>query len=140
MNAQDEAGHALGNVTAFTGTSAPAVSGGSGDPNVWPLFWTVRGLNYHIDTSRYRILTWRQSVPGDRDLQAGSIARIEWRVNGETLENVSNDIALHQLGSANVMQQVTVDLKNLQLETDPGRKPLVNGLEWIYRRLSHPPA
>jgi hypothetical protein len=120
INGQDEAGHPLSNVNVIQGTSAPAASNGSGDPNLFTLFWADRGDNYRIDTSRYRILTFNQCVTGDRDLVNGSIARVEWRVHGESLENVSDDIELHQIGGINVMQKFILDMKKLQLETDGG--------------------
>ena len=127
ISAEDEAGHALGNLTVFQGASAPALPGGWGDPDVWPLYWTVRGQYYHIDTSRYRILTLNQSVTGARDYANGSMARIEWRIAGDQYENVSAGIVLDQFAGVNVMQKVILDMKALPLEATPGGSPSTTG-------------
>ena len=123
INAQDEAGDPLGSIRVLAGTT----SQNFGDPEIYPLWWPKRGLDYHIDTSRYRILSLKWGTPVSRDLNNGSIGRIVWRVYGETLENVSNDIPLKSLPNTNVIQDVIADMKTLQLETDPGGSPSRTG-------------
>ncbi|MEJ7607562.1 MAG: Ser-Thr-rich GPI-anchored membrane family protein [Bryobacteraceae bacterium] len=59
-------------------------------------------------------------VAGDRNINAGSIARIVWRVAGETGENVSDDIILNHRAGANVIQTLIADLKTLPLELGAG--------------------
>jgi len=112
LPAQDEAGNSLGNVRVYSGTTA---SSNYADPEIYPLHWTVRGANTHIDTSRYRILTLKWGINRPRDIFDGSIGRVVWRVFGETLENVSSDIILRHLGTANVIQTVIADMKTIPL-------------------------
>ncbi len=116
--AEDEAGNSLGSVRVLYGTSLSGT--GSGDTAIYTLFWTVRGATYRIDTSRYRILTVRSGVKAARDINNGSIARIIWRVNGDALENVSNDIVTNSLPNVNVIQKIVTDMKTLMLETGSG--------------------
>jgi hypothetical protein len=111
LPAQDEAGNSLGGVRVYSGTT----SSNFADPEIYPLHWTVRGANTHIDTSRYRILTLKWGINRARDIYDGSIGRVVWRVFGETLENVSSDIILRHLGTANVIQTVIADMKSLPL-------------------------
>ncbi|MBI4890745.1 MAG: hypothetical protein HY821_08990 [Acidobacteria bacterium] len=119
----------LGQNRVLTGTSAPAVAPNVGDPYLYPLWWTKRGNSYRIDTSRYRILTAELGLAGDRDINAGSIARIVWKVAGETAENVSDDIILRHRQGANVLDTINLDLKNLPLDPlDFGSKTGWNGL------------
>ena len=114
--AQDEAGNPLGNVRVFAGTT----SQNFGDPEIFPLWWWKRGLDYRIDTNRYRILSLKWGIVGNRDINNGSIGRIIWKVNGESVENVSDDIILRHLPNANVIQNVIADMKTLRLEDPPG--------------------
>ena len=109
--AQDEAGNSLGSVRVYSGTT----SGTFNDPEIFPLFWNGRGANTHIDTSRYRILTLKWGINRPRDILDGSIGRVVWRVFGETLENVSSDLILRHLGTANVIQTIIADMKSIPL-------------------------
>lgn len=107
------AGVSLGVQNVFKATSVDVnVSGGGvGDPYVDPLFVTGRGFNSKIDTNRYRILTFEFGVPDKpRDILHGSIARIVWRVSGESAENVSDDIIFSSRSGANVLNKVIVDM------------------------------
>jgi hypothetical protein len=113
--AQDEAGNSLGSVRVYSGTTSGPNASNFNDPEIYPLHWTVRGANTHIDTSRYRILTLKWGINRARDINSGSIGRVVWRVFGETLENVSSDIILRHLGTANVIQTVIADMKSLPL-------------------------
>ncbi|MGH9662825.1 MAG: hypothetical protein ACRD9L_00200, partial [Bryobacteraceae bacterium] len=116
INAQDEAGNSLGSIRVLAGATAVVPD----DPEIYPLWFGKRGLNYRIDTSRYRILSLKWGMAKSRDLNGGSIGRIVWRVSGEASENVSNDIALRSLPNANVVQDVIADMKTLPLEDPPG--------------------
>lgn len=118
INAQDEAGNALGNTRVLAGVTSQVPD----DPEIFPLWWGpgARGVDYRIDTSRYRILSLKWGMQKARDLNGGSIGRIIWHVNGDAAENVSNDIALRSLPNANVIQDVIADMKTLQLEDPPG--------------------
>ena len=94
-----------------TSVDANISGGGVGDPYVDPLFVNGRGFNSRIDTNRYRILTFEFGVPDKpRDILNGSIARIVWRVNGESAENVSDDIIFNSRSGANVLNKVIVDM------------------------------
>ncbi len=106
--AQDEAGNSLGSVRVYSGQTA---SSNYADPEIFPLIWTVRGAATHIDTSRYRILSLKWGITRNRDINSGSIGRVIWRVFGESGENVSLDMILRHLGTANVMQNIIADMK-----------------------------
>ena len=118
------AGASLGPQSVFRATSVDAnISGGGvGDPYVDPLFVNGRGFNSKIDTNRYRILTFEFGVPDTpRDILHGSIARIVWRVNGESAENVSDDIIFSSRSGANVLNKVIVDMADRNsLPLEPG--------------------
>ncbi len=118
LAAQNEQGDALGNVRVWRGTSVAAPTAGWGDPYAYPLWFYTRGMDLSIDTSRYRILTLEMGVAGDRDINAGSIARVVWKNKGESGENVSDDIILNHLASANVIQKINLDMKTLTLDPD----------------------
>ncbi len=87
-----------------------------------------RGATNRIDPDRYRILTLELGVPGARDLVNGSIARVIWRVAGESVENVGADIVVNsKAGSPVVIDKIITDMKTLPLETDPGGSPSTTG-------------
>ncbi len=128
------AGVSLGAQRVFRATSVDvSVSGGGvGDPYVDPLFVTARGFNSRIDTNRYRILTFEFGLPNKaRSILTGSIARIVWRVGGETAENVSDDIIFSSRTGANVLNKVIVDMEDravLPVEaSSPSRTGWQNG-------------
>ena len=112
LPAQDEAGNSLGNIRVYSGATA---SSNFADPEIYPLHWTVRGATNHIDTSHYRILTLKWGILRPRDINNGSIGRVVWRVFGETAENVSSDLILRHLGTANVVQTIIADMKSIPL-------------------------
>ena len=88
-------------------TSAAAGSGSVCGPALRQRPW----IQPRIDTNRYRILTFEFGVPDTpRDILHGSIARIVWRVNGESAENVSDDIIFSSRSGANVLNKVIVDM------------------------------
>jgi hypothetical protein len=56
------------------------------------------------------------------------MARVIWRVAGETVENVSDDIPVNsKAGSPVVIDKIITDMKTLPLETDPGGSPSTTG-------------
>jgi hypothetical protein len=122
VTAETEAGVPLGSVPMLTGVSYAATPQSVvGDPYVYLLAAGVRGNGRPVDTDRYRILTLELGISGrNRDLAHGSVARIVWRRSDETVYNVSQDILLNHLPDRNVLQKLTLDLKQLPLETDPG--------------------
>jgi len=118
--ARDEAGNSLGSVRVYNATAT------NNDPEVFPLYSTVRGATKRIDTNRYRILTLKWGLAGkNRDINSGSVGRIVWKLSTESVENVSDDLILNHLPNANVIQTISADMKNLPLE--PGGSPSVSG-------------
>jgi hypothetical protein len=118
--AVSESGASLGSVRVLQGTSVTPPPSMVGDPYVYPLWWQTRGYSYHIDSNRYRILTLDMGIAGDRDINAGSVARIVWKNVGELGENVSDDIILNHRSGSNVIQKLIVDMKTLALEAGAG--------------------
>ena len=121
--AQDEAGTALGNVRVYSGNTA----GTFNDPEIFTLVWTGRGSTHRIDTNRYRILSLKWGIRRPRDINTGSIGRVIWHVVGENspgtpnpAENVSLDLILRHLGTANVIQNIIADMKNIPLVPGAG--------------------
>jgi hypothetical protein len=114
--ARDEAGNSLGSVRVFSGTT----SSNTGDPEIFPLYSVLRGATKRIDSNRYRILTLKWGIVGNRDINAGSIGRIVWKSSTETVENVSDDLILNHLPNANVIQTISADMKTLKLEDGAG--------------------
>src|SRR5258708_3205332 len=117
--ASDEAGNSLGSVRVLNGMTT------NNDPQLFPLFSTVRGATTRIDTNRYRILTLKWGIVGNRDLANGSVGRIVWKLSTESVENVSNDLILNHLPNANVIQIISADMKTLPLK--PGGSPSTSG-------------
>src|SRR5260370_2666337 len=62
--ARDEAGNSLGSCRMLTGIT----SGNPPDPEIFPLYSTMRGKTNRIDTNRYRILTLTEAIVRNRDL------------------------------------------------------------------------
>lgn len=119
----------LGIHRVLTGTSIAVPAPGSTDPYLYLLWAPERGATYRIDTNRYRILTLEMGVAGDRDINNGSVARIVWRVAGETKEFVSDDIILLHRSGANTLQTLILDMKSVPSDPlDFGSKTGWNGL------------
>jgi hypothetical protein len=98
IQAENTAGTSLGTVSGLLAKSL--ASGATGDPYVHLLFDQKRGASKPIDTSRYRILTFDLGLPGARDMANGSVARVVWKLKGESAYNVSEDIVVnHRAGS-----------------------------------------
>lgn len=120
--AEDEKGASLGNISVLKGTSVKA--SGVGDPVLYPLLWwgDGRGSANPIDTDKYRILVLKMSLPGNWDLNLGSVARIIWkRVGDGDNENVSEDVIVyHKSGSKYVISPIIADMKSIPLEVGSG--------------------
>jgi hypothetical protein len=106
--------------------TSQATNKNAGDPVLYPMIWwnKGRGLTYPIDTSLYRILVLKMGLPGNFDLNRGSIARIVWKRKGDgDKENVSADVIIrHKSGGKVVVPTVIADMKGLLLE-DPPHSP-----------------
>jgi hypothetical protein len=114
LNVETPGGTALG---------APAVylaTGSIGDPVLYMLAGDLRGAGHPIDANRYRIATIEMGLPGPRDINNGSIARIVWRQKGATAETVSEDILINHRSGANVLDTISVDMKTLAIEPGAG--------------------
>jgi hypothetical protein len=110
ITAETPAGAALGPTNVLWATSTAAQPPLVGDPQVYP--FSTRSVNgTRIDPTRYRILTAEFGLPNKaRGLALGSIARIVWRVAGEPVESVSDDIIVNSRAGVNVMDKVTLDM------------------------------
>jgi hypothetical protein len=124
--AVDEAGESLGSVRVLNGVNLPAVP--VGDPTVFFLWTTARGEDNKIDTNRYRILTFDLNLPGPRDMNVGSGARVVWRQADQTAQNVSAEIVVNHRAGVNVMARLTLDMETLPLEeSSPSMTGWTNG-------------
>lgn len=122
IGAESEAGPSLGSVRVLQATSLPASAGSVGDPWLGLLWMGTRGRINRIDPDKYRIFTVEFGVPNKaRDIAQGSIARIVWRVAGEPLMTVSDDIIFNSRAGANVMNKIVVDMADrAALPIEPG--------------------
>lgn len=135
MTLETAAGVPLGSQQVFRGTSTPAAGGLVGDPYLAPLWVTQRGFTQHIDTTRYRILTFEFGIPDKpRSLLNGSIARIVWRVAGEADASVTDDIIFNHRAGANVLEKIVVDMADrVALPIEQG-----NPLGWVNGSTNNP--
>jgi hypothetical protein len=87
----DRAGNNLGKVRVLKGSNRS----GSADPTLFFLwFYEGRGAQTKIDSSKYRILVLKMGIDGNWDLNAGSVARLYWHVEGEFFSPTSEK--MHQ--------------------------------------------
>jgi hypothetical protein len=134
-NVETEAGAALGDITAFFGTSTlgdfsnPAPCAQFAKPVVYPLFRLGRGAAHHIDPTRYRILTAELGIPNKpRDLCGGSIVRVVWQVAGDAQESYSYGITLNSRAGANVLSRINFDMASIPIDPgSPSQTGWVNG-------------
>jgi len=112
VQAETPAGVSLPNTRVFSGTNAIPPAGQVGDPILALLWEGGANAGARIDPTRYRILTVDFGLPNKaRNVNSGSIARIVWRVAGDTTgHNVSDDIIFNSRIGANVLDRVVVDL------------------------------
>ena len=82
------------------------------------------------------MLTFELNLPGGRNVNGGSIARVVWKIADETVENVSQDIVVNHRAGANVFAKIVADMKTLELETNPGGSPSTTG--WVNGGGSNP--
>jgi len=104
--------------TSFSGQSVLRANSNGGDPNVFFLHFLYRGSTTSIDTSKYHNLVFKMGIEGAQSVNDGSIARVMWRIKGESLEHVSQDIIIHHLPGSWVMNKVVCDLRTLPLEAE----------------------
>jgi hypothetical protein len=134
LNYYDLAGNLFTNRTVYKGSSVSS-GPGLGDPYLNFLYWDQysRGRNRWINADRYHNLVATFGVAGAWNVLNGSIARAVWKRQGETAENVSEDIIIRQLNNnttdwgQTVLNTIVFDMKTLPLESDPGGSPSRSG-------------
>jgi len=118
---EDLVGNVFPNQSAFYGESEP--SGGLwGDPIVYFLYpwFGKRGVTYSIDTSKYHNLVFKMGISGTYSYNDGSISRVVWKKDDESLENVSRDIVIKHFSDRWLMNKIVCDLNTLPLEEGEG--------------------
>ncbi len=108
------------NQTVFMGEADPAYP--YGDPYAYLLFpwYGKRGTATSIDTNKYHILTFKSGIAGTYSYNDGSIARVVWKREDESVENVSRDIVIKHFPDRWLMNEIVVDLKTILLEAGAG--------------------
>jgi hypothetical protein len=107
LAAETPAGTPLGNVRVLWGQSTQAQPPLVGDP-IAAFLWDPAPIR--IDPTRYRILTVEFGLPNaPRAMAAGSVARVVWRVAGNT-DSVSDDIIINTRAGVHVMDKFSVDM------------------------------
>ncbi|MBD3414366.1 MAG: hypothetical protein GF421_08055 [Candidatus Aminicenantes bacterium] len=114
------AGQSYSSQSVYYGESFSETPPAVGDPNVFFLHFLYRGDSCPIDTSRYHNLVFKMGIHGTQSVSEGSIARVMWRLNDETVENVSEDIVIRHLGDRWVMNKIVFDLNDIPLEQGSG--------------------
>ncbi|OGD20673.1 MAG: hypothetical protein A2W03_02830 [Candidatus Aminicenantes bacterium RBG_16_63_16] len=116
LSYEDTAGRAYPNQSVFLAQAPP----GSGDPIAFFLHFLYRGKTYRIDTGRYHNLVMKMGIAGAPSVNDGSIARVIWRNKNEVVENVSEDVIIHHLSSAWIMDKIVCDMRTLPIEPGAG--------------------
>lgn len=114
-------GQNVSNQTVFYGKSE--LSGSNwGDPIVYFLnpWYGDRPSSCVIDTSKYHNLVFKMSVAGTYSYNDGSIARVVWKREDETPENVSKDIVIKHFSDRWLMNKIVCDLNTIPLEEGSG--------------------
>jgi len=131
MEAPD--GSSLGPQRVFMGSNAPGLSTcpdmlAPGDPQMTLLSNLKRGATKLIDANRYRLLTLEFGIPNAaRDVLCGSVARVVWRQKGDQAAgSVSDDIIFNQRAGVNLLDKLTIDLRNVLVEQGTG----AGGTNW----------
>jgi hypothetical protein len=114
LNVETTSGFPLGAQRVFQAT------GSATDPVLYLLAGHRRGATRPIDPARYRIATIEMGLPGDRNINGGSVARIIWRQKGDVAETVSEDIIINHRSGANVIDTISLDMKALPIEPGAG--------------------
>ncbi|HDP94447.1 MAG TPA: hypothetical protein ENN40_03695 [Candidatus Aminicenantes bacterium] len=120
VSAEDLEGNSLGSVRVLKGTSVASTSPAVGDPMVFLLHENFRGTDTPIESDKYRILVLKMGLPGNWDLVGGSVARVVWRLLGESESNVSKDIVVRHKNPTPVINAIIADMKTLPLEEGAG--------------------
>jgi len=120
INYEDLAGQTYANQTVFYGEAEPASP--YGDPYAYFLFpwYNKRGTTTSIDTNKYHNLTFKSGIAGTYSYNDGSIARVVWKREDESVENVSRDIVIKHFPDRWLMNTIVVDLKAIPLEDGAG--------------------
>ena len=79
-----------------------------------------KGTATSIDTNKYHILTFKSGIAGTYSYNDGSIARVVWKREDESVENVSRDIVIKHFPDRWLMNEIVVDLKTILLEAGAG--------------------
>jgi len=117
---EDLAGQSYPSQSVYYGESVSATPPAFGDPNVFFLHFLYRGGTCPIDTSRYHNLVFKMGIAGTQSASEGSVARVMWRRNDETVENVTQDIVIRHLADRWIMNKIVLDLKDISLEEGGG--------------------
>lgn len=117
LSYEDLKGAAHADQTVYLASGMPATPPDVGDPIVIFLRSTGRGASNPIDTSKYHNLTFKMGITGAQSVNDGSIARVQWRVHGETKDNESQDIIINHKAGGWVMSEVTLDMRTILQET-----------------------
>ena len=120
INYQDMAGNSYPSQSVYYGESISVSPPFYGDPTVFFLHFLYRGGQIPIDSSHYHNLVFKMGIDGIQSVNDGSIARVMWRRNDESVENVSQDIVIRHLASDWIMNKVVCDLSELPLEGGGG--------------------
>jgi hypothetical protein len=117
---EDLAGNVYANRQVYLADSEPAVSPNVGDPHVFFLHFLHRGMNYPIDSSKYHNLVVKMGLAGTHSTNDGSILRVVYKNQTESVENVSMPVVIRHLPGRWVMHKVVCDLRTLPLTPGDG--------------------
>jgi len=117
---EDLMGQTYANQSVFMGEADPASP--YGDPYAYLLFpwYGKRGTTTSIDTNKYHILTFKSGISGTYSYNDGSMARVVWKRDDESVENVSRDIVIRHFADRWLVNKIVVDLKTILLEAGGG--------------------
>jgi hypothetical protein len=120
INYEDLVGQTYSDQTVFYGEADPASP--YGDPYAYLLFpwYDKRGTTTSIDTNKYHNLTFKLGISGTYSYNDGSIARVVWKREDESVENVCRDIVIKHFSDRWLMNKTVVDLKTIPLEDGAG--------------------
>jgi hypothetical protein len=133
LSYRDQVGTLFSDRSVYRGTSTAITPPAVGDPYINFLYWDQysRGRNRKINADRYHNLVATFGIAGAWNVLNGSIARVVWKRDGETTENVSDDIIIRHLNDNSVdwgqtvLNKIVFNLKTLPL--DPAGSPSTSG-------------
>jgi len=120
INYEDKAGNNYYSQAVYYGESTHVSPPAWGDPMVYFQHFLLRGATHTIDSSRYHNLTFKMGIAGAHSTADGSIARVVWKLKGESGENVSEDLIIRHLPNRWIMNKIVCDLNGLPLEAGGG--------------------